>query len=171
MAVVEIVDKRTNFRRHERDFYETPFEAIVPLVSHLPHSVRFDEPCAGNGALIRHLEEFNAVCISKGDINDGQDALQIQGTPADIFITNPPWKWETLSKLIPHLYNIAPCWLLLNADLMHNKRMAPHMARCRKVVSVGRVSWMQNGIKGFENCAWYLFGKDAEETIFYARAA
>jgi len=88
-----------------------------------------------------------------------------------MFITNPPWSWPVLSKLINHLSELKPTWLLLNADLMHNKRMGQYMEKCTKVVSIGRVSWMQNGKKGFENCTWNLFEKDAVETVFYGRSA
>jgi hypothetical protein len=64
----------------------------------------------------------------------------------ECFITNPPYTWKILDPLITHLSNMAPTWLLLPADMMHNIRMAPHMAYCEKVVSVGRVKWFGNHI-------------------------
>lgn len=155
--------KRSDFERKQRDFYPTPHEAVVPLLSHLRPGTRFCEPCAGDGALLDHLGKHGHVCARARDIApqrediDRKDALTTLTGNIDCFITNPPWEWKTLSKLITFLCSQHPTWLLLNADLMHNKRMAPYMVRCAKVVSIGRVSWMQNGKKGFENCAWYLF--------------
>lgn len=165
--------KRTNFERRERDYYPTPLEAVRPLVPHISRAVTFHEPCVGGGHLEGHLSSYGYKCKGRGDIATGQDALKIKECAGDVFITNPPWDWEILSPLIAHLSDLAPTWLLLNADLMHNKRMAKHMTHCVKVVSVGRVSWMNNGKKGFENAAWYLFdaGFECAQTQFYARAA
>lgn len=46
-------------------------------------------------------------------------------------------------------------------------------ACCEKIVSVGRVSWEGNGIKGKDNCAWYLFdatqGCQPEPPKFYGQ--
>ena len=49
--------KRSNFERIERDFYPTPFEAVEPLIPHLPDKFTFAEPCAGNGILIEYLQK------------------------------------------------------------------------------------------------------------------
>ena len=81
-------------------------------------------------------------------------------TEADYFITNPPWTWGILNPLIYQLSFLKPTWLLLNADVMHNNRMSNYMKCCVKIISVGRVSWMQNKINGFENCAWFLFNQE-----------
>lgn len=149
--------KRTSYPRKGRDYYPTPEEAVGPLLSHLDPRTLFDEPCVGGGHLVRYLEAAGHICVSASDLASDQDALNIQSTVADCFITNPPWKWEALHPLITHLSDLAPCWMLLNADLMHNKRMAVFMERCYEVVSVGRCSWMGNKVKGYENAAWYLF--------------
>ena len=54
--------KRSDFERKPRDFYPTPIEAVEPLLPHLPEGFKFAEPCAGNGALIEHLES-KGVCM------------------------------------------------------------------------------------------------------------
>ena len=171
--------KRTDFERIERDFYPTPYEAVVPLLKHLPpDGCTFDEPCAGDGSLIGHLSKHGHDCSLMTDINPSalhiikQDAFDVTECLGDCFITNPPWLWKTLDQIISHFSSISETWLLLNADLMHNKRMARHMEYCAKILSVGRVSWMGNGKKGFENCAWYLFDSKngaVERTTFYGR--
>jgi len=163
--------KRSSFPKIEKDFYPTPYKAVIPLLNHLPDSVRYEEPCCGEDDLIWHLGSAGHICIKKGDIITGQDALDITDTQADYFITNPPWSFNILSPLIAQLSQLAPTWLLLNADVIHNKRMAKHMRYCIKVVSVGRVSWMGNKKAGFENCAWLLFdAQKPAQTLFFSRS-
>jgi hypothetical protein len=66
--------KRSNFERIPRDFYPTPFAAVPPLIPYL-HGIRtFAEPCAGDGALVRHLESFGLRCVYAGDIATGSDS-------------------------------------------------------------------------------------------------
>ena len=161
--------KRTNYPRKDNDFYATPLAAAEPLFPFLKPGIKFDEPCSGDGALVEHLKDAGFHCVNSSDLLRGQDAMDITGTPADVFITNPPWSWKALDPLITHLSDMRPTWLLLNGDLMHNIRMGRHMKRCELVVSVGRISWHQNGKKGFENCAWYLFRPGCGKTIFYGR--
>lgn len=166
--------KRSNFKRVERDFYPTPKEAVTPLLVHLPRHTSFDEPCAGNCELVKHLESTNALCQWMSDINPDypcvwKDAFDLKNCEGEMFITNPPYDWKILSPLITHLSDIAPAWLLLPADMMHNKRMAPHIKRCVKIVSVGRVKWFGN-MAGMENSAWYLFDSNfTDETLFFGR--
>ncbi len=167
--------KRSNMERKPRDFYPTPYEAVIPLLPHLLEGTRFCEPCAGDGALMDHLIGAGHVCARARDTAPQRDDIEEKNALTtltgniDCFITNPPWMWGILDALISFLSDQHPTWLLLSADLMHNKRMAPHMARCEKVVSVGRVKWFGN-MAGMENCAWYLFDKDCrEQTQFFAR--
>ena len=77
--------KRSNFERREADFYPTPRAAVVPLIPYLRRGIRsFAEPCAGDGALVRHLEGFGLRCVYAGDIRSGQDALALdQGAATD----------------------------------------------------------------------------------------
>lgn len=162
--------KRSNFDRVAKDFYPTPWAVAATLAPHLPSHTVFDEPCAGKRDLIKHLESFGHECARASDITDQHsvDANSIKASAAQMFITNPPWTWAALSPLINHLSSILPTWLLLSADTMHNKRMAPHMDRCSKVVSVGRVKWFNN-TAGMENAAWYQFVPFRCNTHFIAR--
>lgn len=171
--------KRSDFKRNKHDFYPTPYEAVLPLLPHLPANVSFNEPCAGDGALIRHLERHGHVCISATDIEPQwcgihrRDAFEQKGTQADLFITNPPWSRPILHPLIMHLSDIRPTWLLLDADWMHTKQAAPYMDRCRMIISVGRVKWIPDSkFTGKDNASWYLFDARHEgQTAFIARAA
>ena len=94
-----------------------------------------------------------------------------------MFITNPPWPaigqhGEPTVGMALHLSDIAPTWLLLSADFAHNKYFSKLADRCHKIVSVGRVKWIE-GTKGpgKDNCAWYLFDNVPHGgTLFYGRS-
>ena len=173
--------KRSDFARRERDFYPTPVAAVEPLIPHLPEQFTYIEPCFGDGALVRALGSFEGVAhggrfcpsleyasdIEYPPINHGmrravyiQDALAIEEADADVdfFITNPPWSRPTLHRLILHLSEIRPTWLLFDADWMHTKQAAPYLEYCRKIVSVGRVKWIPDSPHtGKDNACWFLF--------------
>src|SRR6478672_4825201 len=101
--------KRSIFERADRDFYRTPFAAVPPLIPHLRGIRMFAEPCAGDGALVRHLESFGLRCVYAGDIATGQDALALDTFgDADAIITNPPYERKTMHALISHFARILP---------------------------------------------------------------
>ena len=89
---------------------------------------------------------------------------------SDFIITNPPWDRKLLHPMIEHFVSLKTTWLLFDADWMHTKQSRPFMSRCRKIISVGRVSWLGNGVSGFDNCAWYEFDKhNTASTTFVGR--
>mgnify|MGYP003642326114 FL=1 len=162
--------KRSDFERRDRDFYPTPLEAARPLLRHLPSGTHFHEPCSGDGDLIRHLEESGHKCVVSGDIVTGQDALDIKGTVAEVFITNPPWDRKILHPLITILSSIRPTYLLFDADWMHTKQAVGYLKQCAKIISVARVKWIPDSkMSGKDNCAWYLFTNHDCETVFHTK--
>ncbi|WP_171232191.1 class I SAM-dependent methyltransferase [Ruegeria sp. HKCCA4812] len=181
--------KRSDFERIPRDFYPTPREAVVPLVPHLPSLCSYWEPCAGDGALIKAINEQtrgDVECVACSDIEprgltswmQKVDALKagavaVEFVGADYIITNPPWDRKILHPMIEHFSAMRPTWLLFDADWMHTKQSAPFMPWLRKVVSVGRVKWIPDSkYTGKDNCCWYLFDQHAEgPTEFVGRAA
>ena len=175
--------KRSNFERVARDYYPTPIEAVEPLIDHLPQG-EFDyvEPCAGDGRLVEHLWKLTdgyADCMFASDIEPQRhdihqhDALDIDfgGLDIDYCITNPPWERKFLHAFIDHWIDIAPTWLLFDADWAHTKQSALFMTYCKKIVSVGRVKWIEGSkSQGKDNCCWYLFDKNFKgPTQFYGR--
>ena len=167
--------KRSNFERNPRDFYPTPKEAVIPLLPHLPEKGLFAEPCAGDGRLIEHIEELTGLSgywmtdiEPHADFIGNGDALTDKIVGCDICITNPPWDRKILHPLIDNLSNQLPTWLLFDADWMHTKQSVPYIKMCSKIVSVGRIKWFGN-MTGKDNCAWYLFDREANNTIFYGR--
>jgi hypothetical protein len=142
----------------------------------------FCEPCAGDGALIRHLWRHGHKCPLAWDIEpraggiDQLDALKSFAVNVDFYITNPPWDREILHALISHLSAQLPTWLLFDADWMHTRQSAPFLPWLKAIVSVGRVKWIPDSkMTGKDNCAWYLFNQNADPlefpAVFYGRAA
>ena len=170
-----MMGKRNNFERNPRDFYPTPKEAVIPLLPHLPEKGLFAEPCAGDGRLIEHIEELTGLSgywmtdiEPHADFIGNGDALTDKIVGCDICITNPPWDRKILHPLIDNLSNQLPTWLLFDADWMHTKQSVPYIKMCSKIVSVGRIKWFGN-MTGKDNCAWYLFDWEVNNTIFYGR--
>lgn len=172
--------KRSNFERVPRDFYPTPYEAVVPLVQHLVGIESFAEPCAGDGSLIRHLNGFGYSCGDAFDITPQDARVRIADATieqirqhADCIITNPPWSRDVLHPIIENLSRQLPTWLLFDADWMHTRQSAPFMPYLRKIVSVGRVKWIPDSkMTGKDNCCWYLFDQTSDTPAqFIGRAA
>jgi len=168
--------KRSDFERKPRDFYPTPMEAVKPLLEHLPKDFTFAEPCAGNGALIEHLET-KGICMWASDIEPQADGIHKNDysnvgfdelIESEYVITNPPWDRKILHPMIEYFSPKIKTWLLFDADWMHTKQSVPYMNMCSKIVSVGRIKWFGN-MTGKDNCAWYLFDKKVNNTIFYGR--
>ena len=170
-----MMGKRSSFCRKERDFYPTPYNAVLPLIPYLP--LFYDDPCAGDGALINHLSCCYAICCYASDIypmGDNiieRDALTITECISGTFITNPPWDRKLLHPLILTLSSIAPTWLLLDADYGYTKQSSEFMKICERIVAVGRLRWIPNSnMTGKDNCAWYKFDvRHTGDTIFVGR--
>jgi len=179
--------KRSTFPPKPNAGYDTPLGAVVPLVRHLPAApTLYAEPCAGNGKLIDGLARLwpHGKCLLATDIAPRSalvghgDALEMQALDwCGLIITNPPWpkpgqKGAPTVPILAHLSHLAPTWALLNADFAHCHYFAALEARCAKIVSVGRVSWEENGVKGKENAAWFLFRPEfCGQTRFFGVAA
>ena len=171
--------KRSNFERVPRDYYPTPIEAFLPLIPHLKHGSRFIEPCCGDGRLVQYLlmSNLGLSCQMMADIEpiggawhcDARDHIWL--IDFDLFITNPPWSRDVLHSVIENLSDQKPTWLLFDADWMHTKQSAEYMWRCEKIVSVGRMKWIEGSkMTGKDNCAWYLFdGRHKGPTMFCGR--
>jgi hypothetical protein len=164
--------KRSNFERREADFYPTPRAAVMPLIPYLRGVWSFAEPCAGDGALVRHLESFGLRCVYSGDIRNGQDALELDHyDAADCIITNPPYTRPVMHALIEHFQRILPTWLLLDSDWASTRQAAPFMASCSDIVAIGRVKWIEGSKHtGNDNHAWFRFEMNHKSgPIFHGR--
>jgi hypothetical protein len=153
--------KRSNFERREADFYPTPRAAVLPLIPYIRASgIRtFAEQCAGDGALVRHLESFGLRCVYSGDISGGQDALAVDSFGRVPIITNPPYERKLMHALIMHFMRTAPeVWLLIDFDWSATKQAAPFMHHCTDIVILPRLKWFEDSKDtGKDNHAWYRF--------------
>jgi hypothetical protein len=130
---------------------------VVPLIPYLRGSgiQTFAEPCAGDGALVRHLETYGLRCVYSGEIRNGEDALELDNA-ADCIITNPPYTRPAMHALIEHFQRIAPTWLLIDYDWSATKQAAPFMPHCSDIVILPRLKWFEASKNtGKDNHAWY----------------
>ena len=172
--------KRSDFERKPRDFYPTPYAAVVPLLPHILDLNTFAEPCGGNGALMEHLEKNWLTCSWISDIEPSrQDVKELDAfkltedllASADAIISNPPWSRPIFHSMIDHFVSFGkPVWLLADADWIHTKQSRRFVELyLRKIVSIGRVKWFNN-TTGKDNCCWYLFEKNfSQSPKFYGR--
>ncbi|MCJ8336045.1 MAG: class I SAM-dependent methyltransferase, partial [Epibacterium sp.] len=105
------------------------------------------------------------------DVEQGDALSTVYYDVADFCITNPPWDRKFLHPFIEWYTTQMPTWLLFDADWMHTKQSAMYMTYCKKVVSVGRVKWIEGSKSvGKDNCCWYLFDYEYKgPTEFYGR--
>ena len=93
--------KRSLFPRIPQDAYQTPAEAVAPLLPHLEPGSRFFEPCAGEGRLIEHLVNAGHICVGRCDLpTDARTWRYLSIESGVIFITNPPWSRPALHEII-----------------------------------------------------------------------
>jgi hypothetical protein len=156
--------KRSSFQRNPRDYYPTPWEAVVPLLPWLSERERFCEPCAGDGRLARYLQGEGHVCAAAWDIEPRSPEVACQDARTRLignitcFITNPPWERTVLHAIIANLASQNTTWLLIDADWVHTRQANGFWQRCSLIVAVGRVKWIEGSKHtGKDNCCWYRF--------------
>ena len=160
------MSKRSSFDKIPKDFYPTTDpKVLVPEFVKSVRGRRYAEPCCGEGDLTDLLMEV-AICKWESDLENrgcGKlwDALCLSEhelQKCDLIITNPPFTKTVLLPMIDHFITLKPTWLLLPADLMHNNYFGSYMAKCSKVVSVGRVKWFKDSKSvSTDNFAWYFW--------------
>lgn len=169
------MSKRTpGLPQRPRGFWPTPFEAVAPLIPYLPPRARYGEPCAGDGDLIRHLDDMWPAgrCVWASDLEPQRSGIRTLAVAditaaltcdVDLWVTNPPWpvggkRGDPALSIIKHLTGIAPTWALLPWDFAANGYFRTLIAQCSDIVPVGRVKWIPGSASaGVDNCAWYRF--------------
>jgi hypothetical protein len=161
----------TNFEEIPNSFYRTfDKKAHEAIDRHISPGTKFVEPCAGYGGLedLGHKCTFASELIERPEAPSWiiKDALELTADDvfgADVILTNPPWKRPILHAMISHFSALKPTWLVFEADWMHTKQSIQFMPYCRKIVSIGRLKWIEGSkYGGLKDCAWYLFDQNDE---------
>ena len=154
-------------KRRERDFYPSPYKAVLPLLPQLAAGATFYECCAGDGRLIDHLAFHGFRCTGASDIRPMRgdihtmaalDLTELDCEGADLIITNPPHDRPLMHALIDHLRQLRPTWLLLPADWIFTRQAGPYLAFCKVIVPIGRMKIIEGSrTNGFDNYCWARF--------------
>ena len=114
--------KRSNFDRLARDSYDTPYDAVMPLLKRLSDNIEFTESCASKNALISHLTQ-NGQKSLYASFYPHHENIAIQSVferpfhPEGLIIANSPWDRKILHPFIEKVVaedRIA--WLLFDAN-------------------------------------------------------
>ena len=172
-------DTGTIFEKKPRDLYPTIDPVAARTLAPYLGDYTAAEPCYGNGDLVRTLaDEGYDRFVFTSDINpdsraslilDGRSLTKDHLKKVGVIVTNPPYTWSILKDLMDTWLTLKPTWLLLPADYMHNKRMGPYMQNCHTILSIGRMYWEDNKVKGVDNYAWYGFSTKPCLTEFVNR--
>ena len=171
------MSKRANqFERIDKDFYPTIDDrAVLALIPHIQRVKSYVEPCCGQMHLVEMLERLkpDLKCFEYSDIDNGQNALDINEDyllGADAIITNPPWSRPILHQMIMHFKDLAPTYLLFDADWAHTKQAIPYLKYCTDIISVGRLIWIEGTkMTGKDNVCWYRFDKESSGIEFHPK--
>ena len=149
----------SEFSGSAKDEWDTPLKPVLELLPYLDPEELISEPCAGGGALARHLHSNGFAVAEMYDIRPRATGIEIgdatQRTPEYLSVTNPPYTRAPLLKLLSASAEWAkPSWWLLPWDVTCNLYFAEFSSRVSAMIPVGRVSWLGNGSGGMENFGW-----------------
>jgi hypothetical protein len=152
--------------------------AVRPIIPFLHHIRTFDEPCAADGRLVRHLQSHGKQVQRYFDLTPDSpfvgrgDALATGYGDVDAVITNPPWDRPILHSMIVHFVESSnEAWLLFDANWANTRQSVPFMKWCTDIVPIGRHIWI-DGTKmaGKDDASWYRFSADSDgQTIHHPR--
>lgn len=178
---------KSDFEKDALNRYDTTDpHPVAMLLPHLEPATAFIEPCAGKRDLVRQLQAAGHICIDAFDIAPRADHIRQQDARTWVnypdgrhlkIISNPPFDWAILRDLLENWRDqVAASWVLLPASFMHTHIQGRDraMARCRRIVSIGRVWWVADtDDKSTKDFCWYEFGPIATPgtpPLFYSRA-
>ena len=160
----------TNKSRPKSDFYQTPYS----ITRHLMTREKFDgtifEPCCGEGAILKVLDEFNYNYTSS-DISLGSDFLENFSQHENI-ITNPPYRLAKEFILHAKKHTSKKIAMLLPLNYLHGieryrEIWSDKEFRLSKVYVFCRYPMLTNEIRedgkyntGMMVYAWYIWDKD-----------
>ena len=107
-------------RQGSPDDFQTPKEALIPLLPYLKREWITWECACGNGNLVRGLKEYGQMVFGT-DILTGADFLTQTPNNFDCIITNPPFKYK--QQFLQRCYELGkPFALLLPLTTLETKK-------------------------------------------------
>ena len=155
-----------------KDFCQTPYYAIDPLLPFLPDRLIW-EPAAGEGQLVRALSRSGFMVLN-GDVQRGQNYFEYD-CPSAVQVTNPPFsiKFPWLARA----YSLGnPFALLMPFDTLAADRANKLFARygVEVIIVNPRISFKMPE-KGYTKggatfaTAWFTWGLNIGREITYAK--
>ena len=160
--------------RNTLDQYETPWEAVAPLLPHLPRSRFVLDPCCGTGAMVaRAALALGALPLGievdgTRPFVDGMttvqvaDALTVSWPASDLILTNPPYVLAVefvLRGIREAARGTTVAMLLRLAFLASQARHALHAQHPADVFVLSkRPSFLASGASDSADYAWFVWG-------------
>jgi len=166
--------------RNTLDQYETPWEAVAPLLPHLPRSRFVLDPCCGTGAMVvRAAQALGALPLGievdgTRPFVDGMTTVQvadaltvswahgITSAPCDLILTNPPYVLAVefvLRGIREAARGTTVAMLLRLAFLASQARHALHAQHPADVFVLSkRPSFLASGASDSADYAWFVWG-------------
>ena len=146
---------------NDKDFATTPKEVTEFLLQKESFSGTVLEPCCGNGAISKVLEERGLVVVSQDITNRGFGSVKDlfeETRQYDNIITNPPFSMT--SKVKRHLLSItkkklALLWFVKNLGNEMETKDSKHL---KAVYIIGKIDFPE--IKFGWKFAWYVWDKE-----------
>jgi len=171
-----------DYKRKKNDAYQTPPEAVAPLLATISFSERVCDPCSGKGNILRVLKAKGHL-VGGGDITRGYDFLLHKFRwPGHDVVTNPPFggrSGKTAVAFVKRALEVtAPegkVAMLLPVDFDSGGSreiifgMCPHFSA--KIILLNRIRWFRNQ-SGSTNHAWYVWNHKSNQNppiILYAK--
>lgn len=156
--------------RQKNDWYPTPPDVTLALLRGSAFHGDVWEPCCGDGAMARVIEEnghrvFATDLVARGFGNEhGEDwdVLKVKSLPAPNVITNPPFK--IAAAMIRHVLGLKPDYLamVLKSTYWQAKRRTP-LFREHPPAAVFGLTWRPDFMKRKRptmDVIWTVWRKD-----------
>lgn len=164
--------------RRENDFYPTPPEPTIALLSKIADWPRTAwEPACGDGGIAKPLERggFKVVgtdLIDRGYGEGGVDFLQTTERRADVIITNPPFG-DLAHPFVAHALDLDTPYIamLFNINFWSAAIRTPLWNR-RLPYAVYALNWKPDFTgagRPYFNCAWTVWRPEPAKFTVYER--
>jgi hypothetical protein len=159
--------------RNTLDQYETPWEAVAPLLPFLPRARVILDPCCGTGAMVvRAAQALGALPLGievdgTRPFVDGMttvqvaDALTVSWPASDLILTNPPYAFAmefVLRGVREAKRGTTVAMLLRLAFLASQARHAFHAAQPADVFVLSKRPSFTGGGSDSADYAWFVWG-------------